>query len=351
MVMMIRKYKDLLKEVEEEHKNADNLHRDSRVLVVDGTNLFIRVFSAIPTLNEDGQHVGGLSGFMKSLGATIRMVKPTRVVVVFDGKGGSHRRRKIFDNYKERRAIKSRLNRAVGFEDITDEQASMKFQMLRLYEYLQNLPLTTIVIDNIEADDTIAYLASYFKEKVYILSNDRDFLQLVSERVNVYVPTKKKMYKPDNLLEDYGVSCENFTIYKALLGDNSDSIPGIRGMGDKTIQKHFPQLAEPRRIPLEEFIESCKLYDGKAKVMTELKQNIPNLERNYQLMQLLDVDIPSSTKSNIRGMVDGEIGGLNKIQLETMCLQDKLRGVMNGWDDWLSTNFKSLDSYRTKTME
>jgi 5'-3' exonuclease len=171
---------------------------------------------------------------------------------------------------------------------------------------------------------------------------------LVSENVNVYVPTKKKMYNPQNLVEEYGISCENFTIYKALLGDNSDSIPGIRGMGDKTIQKHFPQLAEPRRIPLEEFIESCKLYDGKAKVMTELKQNIPNLERNYQLMQLLDVDIPSSTKSNIRGMVDGEIGGLNKIQLETMCLQDKLRGVITNWDEWLQNNFSNLNSLREK---
>jgi hypothetical protein len=82
--------------------------------------------------------------------------------------------------------------------------------------------------------------------------------------------------------------------------------------------------------------------------MTELKQNIPNLERNYQLMQLLDVDIPSSTKSNIRGMVDGEIGGLNKIQLETMCLQDKLRGVITNWDEWLQTNFSNLNSLREK---
>jgi DNA polymerase-1 len=349
--MMIRKYKDLLKEVEEEHKNADNLHRDSRVLVVDGTNLFIRVFSAIPTLNEDGQHVGGLSGFMKSLGATIRMVKPTRVVVVFDGKGGSHRRRKIFDNYKERRAIKSRLNRAVGFEDLADEQASMKFQMVRLYEYLQNLPLTTIVVDHIEADDVIAYLASYFKEKIYILSNDRDFLQLVSENVNVYVPTQKKMFNQENLLEQYSVWSENFTIFKALLGDNSDSIPGIKGMGEKTILKHFPELGERKKIGLDEFIQICESYDGKAKAMLELKQSIPQLKRNYELMQLLDVDIPASTKSNIRNMVDGEISSMNKIQLDTLCLQDKLRAVMNGWDDWLSTNFKSLDSYRTKTME
>jgi hypothetical protein len=60
--MMIRKYKDLLKEVEQEHKDSENLHRDSRVLIVDSTNTFIRCFSAIPTLSEDGEHIGGLVG-------------------------------------------------------------------------------------------------------------------------------------------------------------------------------------------------------------------------------------------------------------------------------------------------
>jgi DNA polymerase-1 len=346
--MMIRKYRDLLKEVEEEHQNADKLHRDSKVLLVDGMNLFIRTFSAIPTLNEDGQHIGGLSGFLQSLAATIRMVKPTRVVVVFDGKGGSHRRRKIYENYKERKAIKSRLNRVAGFEDVLDEQASMKWQMVRLYQYLQHLPLTTIVMDNIEADDVIAYLSSYFKDKVYILSNDRDFLQLVSDRVNVYVPTKKKMYNPQNLREEYGIWCENFTIYKALLGDTSDNIKGIRGMGDKTILKHFPELGERVKVDLEKFVESCKLYDGKSKAMNELKHHISDFERNYELMQLLEVDIPASTKSNIRGMVDGEISQLNKIHLDTMCLQDKLRGAIPNWDDWLLNNFSNLNSLREK---
>jgi DNA polymerase-1 len=227
----------------------------------------------------------------------------------------------------------------------------MKWQMVRLYEYLQNLPLTTIVVDHIEADDVIAYLASYFKEKVYILSNDRDFLQLVSEKVNVYVPTQKKMFNQENLLEQYSVWSENFTIFKALLGDNSDSIPGIKGMGEKTILKHFPELGERKKIGLDEFIQICESYDGKAKAMLELKQSIPQLKRNYELMQLLDVDIPASMKSNIRNMVDGEISSMNKIQLDKLCLQDKLRAVMNGWDDWLSTNFKSLDSYRTKIVE
>ena len=301
----MRKYRELLAEVEREHKESENLHRDSRVILIDGLNLFIRNFASNPTLNEDGDHIGGLVGFLKSLGATIRMVNPTRVIVVFDGKGGSLRRKKLYPNYKEQRAMKSRLNRVVGFEDIVDESQSMKWQISRVYQYLQQLPISTIMIDHIEADDVIAYLSSYFQEKVYILSNDRDFLQLVSDKVNVYVPTKKKMYNPQNLLEEYGIWSENFAIYKAMLGDKSDNIQGIKGMGDKTILKNFPQLGEPTKIDLEDFVESCKLYEGKSKAMNSLKENIDSFETNYQIMQLEDVDIPSSTKSTIRGLVDG----------------------------------------------
>jgi|694.fasta_scaffold02536_36 DNA polymerase-1 len=345
--MVTKKYKQLLNEVEQDRKNSENLHRDSKVLLVDSLNLFIRCFSAIPTLNSDGAHVGGMVGFLKSLGMIIRMIKPTRVVLVFDGKGGSQRRKKLYQNYKERKAIKSRLNRVVGFEDITDEQTSMKFQMSRLYQYLQLLPVTTVVIDNIEADDTISYLSSYFKEKVYILSNDRDFLQLVSDRVNVYVPTKKKMYTPQNLREEYGVwSGGNFAIYKALLGDTSDNIKGIRGMGKKTITKHFPQLGEEQEISLDDFINDCMKYDGNIKAMNELKNNINQFKINYEIMQLQEVDIPASTKSNIRGIVDGEISSMNKVQIEMISIQDKIRDLFTNFDVWLQENFKGLDSFR-----
>jgi len=346
---MLRKYKELLNEVEQEHKESENLHRDSRVLIVDSMNLFIRCFSVIPTLNEDGNHVGGLVGFLKSLAATIRMVNPTRVVMVFDGKGGSLRRKKLYPNYKEQRAMKSRLNRVVGFEDIVDESQSMKWQISRVYQYLQQLPMTTVMIDHIEADDTIAYLASYFKEKVYILSNDRDFLQLVSERVNTYVPTKKKMYNPQNLLEEYRIWPENFAIYKGLLGDKSDNITGIKGMGDKTILKNFPELGEKRKIDLDEFMQTAVNYDGKSKAMNSLKENIDSFQTNYQIMQLEDVDIPSSTKSTIRGLVDGEIEPINKIELNTMCIYDKLRSSFSDWDEWVRINFSSLEGYREKT--
>jgi DNA polymerase-1 len=345
---MNKRYSKILDEIESERQHKSALNRNSKVLIVDGMNLFIRTFSAIPTLNEEGKHVGGLSGFLLSLAATIRMVNPTRVVVVFDGKGGSYRRRQIYSNYKERRAVTSRLNRIVGFEDIEDEQASIKYQLFRVYNYLQNLPVSIISIDQIEADDVIAYLSSYFKEQVVILSNDRDFLQLVSDRVNVYLPTKKKMYTPDNLLEETGIWCENFILYKSLLGDKSDNIKGIPGIGKKTIEKNFQMLSEKRKINLEMFIEFCKLYDGKTKSIIALKDNINLLETNYQIMQLHDVDISQSHKSNIRNLVDGELDGIKLGELGKLYIQDKLHSVIPNWDIWIKKNFTTINELRNK---
>lgn len=345
---MNKKYANILKEIEFERETQSSLTRDDKVLIVDGMNLFIRTFSAIPTLNEEGKHVGGLSGFLLSLASTIRMVNPTRVVVVFDGKGGSYRRKQVYSNYKEKRAITTRLNRIVGFEDIEDEQASIKYQLYRVYTYLQNLPITTISIDQIEADDVIAYLASYFNNKVVILSNDRDFLQLVSDRVNVYLPTKKKMYTPDVLLEETGIWCENFILYKSLLGDKSDNIKGMNGIGKKTIEKNFPMLSEKRKIDLEMFLEFCKLYDGKVKSLNNLKDNLKAFETNYQIMQLHDVDISQSHKSNIRNLVDGEVDGIKLVELSKLYIQDKLHSVIPNWDSWVKKNFNSLNELRNK---
>jgi len=194
----------------------------------------------------------------------------------------------------------------------------------------------------------IAYLSSYFKEKCVILSNDRDFLQLVSDRVSVYLPTKKKMYTPENLLEETGIWCENYIIYKSLLGDKSDNVSGIKGIGEKTILKNFPILSEKRKINLEMFVEFCKLYDSKSKSIQELKNNINVLETNYRIMQLHDVDISQSTKSTIRHLVDGEIDSINKIALDKLFIEDKLQNSILNWDIWIQKNFTTLNSIRNK---
>jgi len=87
-------YKNILDSVEKEHSQNIDKHKNSRVLVIDGLNTFIRCWSSIPTMNDDGDHVGGVVGVLKSIGYAIRMTQPTRCIVVFDGKGGSQTRKK-----------------------------------------------------------------------------------------------------------------------------------------------------------------------------------------------------------------------------------------------------------------
>ena len=136
---------------DEEHKTITRLN--DRVLIVDGLNTFIRSFSINPSINDDGLHIGGLIGFLKSVRYTCDILKPSRCIIVFDGKDGSKRRRKIYPQYKENRKVKKRLNRNVDWGTAPqDEEQSMIQQMGRLIEYLEQLPLTLVCVDGIEAD-------------------------------------------------------------------------------------------------------------------------------------------------------------------------------------------------------
>ena len=152
---MENKYKSIFAQIKNEHAGSPvkTAKRDDHILVVDGLNQFIRAWVAVPTLSSNGEHVGGVSGFLSSLGYAIKLLRPTRVIVVFDGKGGSERRRKL---YKDGRKVMKRLNRA--YEDMSDgntEQKSVVEQMGKLVSFLQELPVSIVSIDYIEADDTI----------------------------------------------------------------------------------------------------------------------------------------------------------------------------------------------------
>ena len=98
---------------DEEHKSVTRLN--DRVLIIDGLNTFIRSFAVNPAINEDGLHIGGMMGFLKSIRYTCDILKPSRCIIVFDGKDGSKRRRKIYPEYKENRKVKQRLNRNVDW--------------------------------------------------------------------------------------------------------------------------------------------------------------------------------------------------------------------------------------------
>ena len=179
---MKKLYKEILNEVSEEHKTNHLRDRNSRVLIIDGLNTFIRSWTTNPTMNEDGDHTGGVIGSLKSIGYQIREFNPTRVVVTFDGKDGSKSRKDIHEGYKAgREKNRFRVNRTYGeMLSEEDERLSMRQQFVWLNDILDFLPVQTMVYDGIEADDTIAYVTNHVQNQldgqVIIVSTDKDFL-------------------------------------------------------------------------------------------------------------------------------------------------------------------------------
>jgi len=330
----------------EERKSVT--HLNDRVLIVDGLNTFIRSFAVNPSINEDGLHIGGMVGFLKSVRYSCDILKPSRCIIVFDGKDGSKRRRKIYPEYKSTRKVKRRLNRNVDWGTAPqDEEQSMRQQMGRLIEYLEQLPLTLVCVDGIEADDTMAYISQQLlpESDVILMSTDKDFLQLVDNRVKVWSPTKKKLYNKEKVFEEYGIPSHNFLTYRILDGDKSDNIGGIKGAGLKTLQKFCPKISDVEKFTAKDLLEFVNNSDSKIKVLENIKNSSNIVKRNYLLMQLQNVDIPNHTKMKIQGAVNGKVPQLIKYKFQTMFLKDKLVSQIKNLDSWIM-EFTRLDRFR-----
>ena len=298
-------------------------------------------------MNDDGIHIGGIIGFLKSVRYTINRIKPTRCIITFDGKGGSKKRRKIFPEYKGNRRVKQRFNRNVDWGTAPqDEEQSMKLQLGRLIRYLEELPVTIMSIDYCEADDVIAYLTTSLlpKSRIIIMSTDKDFYQLITDRVTVWSPTKKIEYTPEKIKEEFGVSSENFITLRTLEGDKSDNIPGIKGAGLKTIKKYIPQLTENSSFTVKDVIKFSDDPKHKYKILQQIRENQMIIKRNYLLMQLHDVDLSNHNKRYIQQALTRKIPRLVKFRFSTMFVQDKLNGAIPNMDSWL-IEFVRLDRF------
>lgn len=340
---------DLLKAFNEMQFDGKDTGYNSRVLIVDALNTFMRSYSAIPTLDDDGRHIGGMAGFMKSLGFAIRSFKPTRVVLVFDGKGGSQRRRKIYKEYKANRKPPTRLNRSYDMTTDEQEKENMKWQLVSLVEMVECLPVSILALDHIEADDAIAYMSELVTKNggtSIIYSTDKDFLQMVSPNVKLYNPVKKKTFDVDIVLETYGVHPSNFVFYRALLGDKSDNIDGVNGAGEKTVLKYLPELSDPNTSVNLDLVEQ-KYTDikKKPKLIENILDNTDVVERNLQLMNLHDVDISVDAKMKILHKFEEGCPPLRKVDLTKCMVRAKIIQSIPNYDEWITFTFTPLARY------
>jgi 5'-3' exonuclease len=340
--------KDLLKllnNMSENDINDDKVH--DRVILIDGLNLFLRNFAMINFVNSSGSHIGGLGGFLRSLGSLINQIQPTSAYMIFDGIGSSTNRKNLLPEYKSGRNI-TRITNWDVFEDLGDENDAKVDQIRRLIHYLDCLPVKTISIDKAEADDVIAYysdiLPKKYGSKVYIVSSDKDFLQLINENVIVYRPTEKEFYNREMIKNKFGVLAENFILYKTLLGDNSDKIPGVKGLGEKGVFKKFPEL-QTTPMTLEDLFELSASKYKEHVVYSRIVMERDRLENTYKIMNLKRPLLSDIEKEFLEEVASEPTPALSIEEFLRYYGEDGLGHLIKNTEYWLNNTFKVLNSF------
>ena len=341
-------YDDILKNLKETPPRALNDH----ILLIDGMNTLIRSFSLLKAMNPTGTHVGGFVGFLRSLGYVTRIFDPTRVVVVWDGKGGSGNRQNINPEYKAQRA-NSRITHWGLYDTKEEETEALIGQLFRTQNYLECLPLQQIVIEKLEADDIIAYLAkraSAAGKKVTIVSSDKDFYQLIDKNIEVYAPVKKKTFDHNNIVEEIKVLPQNYNIVKALLGDNSDNLPGVKGLGIKTILSEWKSFTYDTNASLQDVWDHCETQMDKEKpkkIFAKIIHDFDKVLTNFKLMDLHDTSLDEAEIKIVEEVMKSPIPDLQTGAFLHMLDQDKIEGITKNTESWLE-NFRSLTTINDK---
>lgn len=326
-----------------------NMHANSRVLLVDGMNLFLRAFSAVNKFNLTGHHVGGLVGSLRSLGSLVKEFTPTKVIVVFDGEKGSVARKYLYRPYKANRDQKKIVN-PKSFRSSDEEKSSKNLQITRLVDYLQTLPVQMMCFDNLEADDVIAYLAKYIPDNyedsyTYIVSSDQDYLQLVNDRVLVYSPTKKELYNTKKVLSEYGVHPLNHNLFKALIGDTSDNLPGVSGIGEKNVLKLFSDLSRPEALGLDYIYETCEKKPTKSVLYDRVMYVKNTLQTMMQLVDLHSVNIHPNDAQEVQRIYNSKPPAFDRQGFIELYNMDKMGDTIPYVKNWVEC-FSALGRYK-----
>lgn len=307
-----------------------------RYMIIDSLNQFLRSLVVNPTLSPNGQPIGGIVGYMKTLQKLCRDIKPDRIIVCWDGQGGSARRRSENKNYKEGRKP-LRLN----WNNDLDEEATLKnklWQTGRVMEYLNSLPVCQLMFASTEADDIISIVCNELPDdQKIIISSDKDFYQLLDEKTIIFRPVQNEFVNRKKILEEFGIHPNNFAISRAICGDNSDNLSGIKGAGLATVAKRLPFLKEDKSATFQDIYDYCENQD-KIKLYDNILESKQVIENNYKLMQLYAPSTAPYIKQAIRDSLEGYPKSLNKTEVRKMFMIDGI-GELD-WSDLFSAMTK-----------
>jgi len=288
-----------------------------RLLVIDALNLFIRNWVINPSMSTNGNPIGGTVGFLNSIRKMVNDFNPDEMIICWDGAGGSQKRRTVIKEYKEgRKPI--RKNYEVAGMDKQSENENKYWQQEILMEMLNEMPMIQLMLERTEADDIIAYITKspkYFGWQKVIISSDKDFIQLLDEETVLYRPIAKKAMNKKSVIEEFGISPQNFAIARAMAGDKSDNLEGIKGAGLKTISKRLPTLREEKDYYLNDIYEMCDSAESKVKFYSNVVENWNTVELNYKVMNLVPPSISAQGTQKINYAIDNFEPELNATEL------------------------------------
>ena len=294
------------------------------LLLIDGHSLAFRAFYALSPdsfKTSEGQHTNAVHGFISMMLNILQAEQPTHLAIAFDLSRASFRTEE-YPAYK-------------GTRGETPPEFNGQTELLQ--EALQAMNIKTLTKENFEADDILATLAKTGADAgfdVFVVSGDRDTFQLISERTTILYPVKGVMnlarMNDTAVYEKYGVHAHQYPDLAALVGETSDNLPGIPGVGPKTAAKWLQEYGS-----LENILASAEQIGGK--VGESLREHREEAVRNRRLNRLLtDLDLPVS-------LSDLALGGVNsdevkrvfgKLQFRTLTERVlRLRGVSAGRDN------------------
>ena len=204
------------------------------------------------------------------------------------------------------------------------------------------------MIEKLEADDIIAYLSKRASgsqvKKVTIVSSDKDFLQLVDDTVEVYAPIKKKTFTKSNVIDEIKVLPQNYNLVKALLGDSSDNLPGVKGLGIKTILSEWKSFTYDPNASLQDVWDHCETQmelEKPKKIFAKILHSFDKVVDNFAMMDLHQTQLDESEIDYVTEIMKSPIPDLQTGAFLHLLDQDKIEGITKNTDTWLE-NFRGL---------
>lgn len=277
-------------------------------LLIDGDSVFKRGFYGAKNMfNWKGEHVGGLYQFLVFLRRSLEETNYKKVYVLWDGKDSTSLRRGYYPEYKRNRKNKSGTFDKRGL--LTEKDLILERYKVR--EYLEELFIRQFEYDQVEADDLIGYYCNNKDddEVITICTADRDLLQLVSDTVKVFLTDKREVIDREAFIEIYGYIPENEVLIKALVGDISDNIKGVKGISTNTLLYYFSDiknnimttdniLKEIENIQ-EERVNNKKKRSKRLDKIKAFIEDENGFKLNYMIMDLKHPILTDECKSEV----------------------------------------------------